>query len=148
MLDTVSRGSTVRFILEEKEFSGTLRVVTSDSFTIDRSGRAMTIARAAVDTVWVRDARRYQGTATGIGLGLTAAALIVLTKGGVEDEYRGHFAALVGLLLVGFGALGDVVTPPKWMPVLTSPHPSSPGTGESVPGSSDLQVGGVLRGAS
>jgi hypothetical protein len=126
VLDTVSRGSTVRFILEERELTGTLRMVTSDSFTIDRVGRDMTIARAAVDTVWVRDARRYQGTATGIGLGLTAAALIVLTKGSVEDAYRGPVAVLVGLLLVGFGALGDIVTPPKWTPVPAAPHPSSP----------------------
>jgi hypothetical protein len=114
----------VRFILEEREFTGTLRMVTSDSFTIDRVGREMTIARAALDTVWVRGARRYQGTATGIGLGLTAAALIVLTKGRVEDAYRGHVAVLAGLLLVGFGALGDIVTPPTWTPIPVAPHPS------------------------
>jgi len=145
VLDTVSRGSLVRFILEDREFTGTLRLVTTDSFTIDRAGRDMTIARAALDTVWVRGGRRYQGTATGIGLGLTAAALIVLTKGGVEDPYRGHFAVLVGLLLVGFGALGDVVTAPKWTPIPLGWQPSSPEAGESTPGPSDLQVEGTLR---
>jgi hypothetical protein len=146
VLDTVPRGTMVRFVLEETEFTGALQRVTTDSFTVDRNGRDTTIARAALDTVWVRGARRYQGTATGIGLGLTAAALIVLTKGGVEDEYRGHLAALVGLVLLGFGALGDVVTPPKWTPIPTAPHLSSPGNGGSAPGPSDLQVRDTIGG--
>jgi hypothetical protein len=86
----------------------------------------MTIARGALDTVWVRPRRTHQGTATGIGLGLAAAALIMLPRSAVQDGYRGHLALMAGLLLVGFGALGDVVAPPKWTPVPVVPPSRSP----------------------
>lgn len=130
VLDTVHDGTVVRFVLEGREFTGTLETVTADSFTIDRFGRDTTIARAAPDTVWVRGARSYQGTAIGLGLGLAAAALILLTRRGYDDGYRGAFALRVGLVLLGFGALGDVVTSYSWTPVsalpMAIPEPEEP----------------------
>lgn len=124
VLDTVHRGTTVRFIAEAREFTGSVEVVSADSLTIDRFGRDTNFALAEVDTVWVRASRSHQGSMLGAGLGLGISGVILLSRRGPEDGATFHGALLVGMVLLGFGVLSDVVSPPSWTAIPLGPHPS------------------------
>ncbi len=119
VLDTVSRGTPVLIVSQGQRFSGTLSLVSADSLMIDRDGYPARFARAAVDTVWVRGRRSHHGTALGLGLGLGVSAAIV-TQGHRSDDGGATFQAalLVGLMLLGFGALADVASPYSWTAIL------------------------------
>jgi hypothetical protein len=114
LLDTVTPGTAVRVIVGGRQLAGTIAIVSADWLSIDRSGRDTTIARLAVDTIWVRGGRTYHGTKTGAIAGLVAAGGLLLTQRGSEEAANVDVALRVSLALFGFGVFGDILSPYSW----------------------------------
>lgn len=122
VIDTVRPGTNLRLLTGGRKFSGTLVGVTADSLrlrpALQQTAGDTTLARADLDSIWVRKSGGHTGTKAGIAVGLLVAAALVLAPPASDGSSYGPALALrVGLIALGVGILSDVVSPADWTPI-------------------------------
>jgi hypothetical protein len=121
VLDTVSRGTLARIVANQSRFEGRLLEVSVDSVRLRGTTGDTAIARARIDTLWLRGSQSYDGTKAGAGAGLFLALLfLVAGHRGAQPEsswYGTRFAAYVAAGAIGLGILLDIATPAPWIAV-------------------------------
>lgn len=118
VIDSIRPRTEVRLLSEGRTLSGSLISVTDDSLRLrlKRTEDDTTLARADLDSVWVRKGGGHTGTKAGLTVGLLAAVALVLAPQGTEG-YGTQLAFRIGLLALGVGIIADVASPEGWTPV-------------------------------
>jgi hypothetical protein len=121
-VDTLSPGTPLRLASEHRHLEGRLVALTVDSLRLRRQSGDTTLARSAIDSLWIRGNQSYDGTKAGLVTGLFLAALMLVAGHRGSQPESGSYGALFALTLgagaFGLGVLIDSATPAPWIPLL------------------------------